>query len=238
MDTAITERPTRQSTALPSAWIDRLFERLGFAYGTEKFAALWRGQNIDDVKAYWASELAAFSGDELRRGLDALRRVHPSWPPTLYEFADLCRPPVDAVHPELAFHEAIRGVTARREGKPGQWSSKAVYWAAIDVSAFDLLNSTWPQMRVRWTQALEKRMADGNLPAIPEVPKALPAPEHVKDGDSPRLDALRQEVGKIQRSNPLAWADRLLQRHADGDKTVDPYALKMAQGAHSIAHRA
>jgi len=80
----------RLLTALPSAWIDRLFERLAVAYGTEKFTAIWRGQDIDRVKAVWAAELGKFTAAELRAALVALPNKHPSWPPTLYEFVELC----------------------------------------------------------------------------------------------------------------------------------------------------
>lgn len=228
---AITER---QSKALPAAWIDRLFERLGLAYGTDKLQALFRGQDLSAAKAYWAEELAACSVDELRAGFEAMKSAHPTWPPTLFEFRALCRPPTPTLEPELAFHEAVRGLHARREGKPGEWSHRATYWAAQDVSAFDVLSLTWPQIRSRWTRALEARAKDPNLPAIPEPPKALPAPERIRTGDDARLDGLRAMIGETARANPRAWAEQILKRHAAGER-VEPIALAMARDCERIA---
>lgn len=60
-------------------------------YGTEKMNSQWRGQDLAEIKLFWASELGGYSGDELRGGFERLRKEHPEWPPTLYEFAELCR---------------------------------------------------------------------------------------------------------------------------------------------------
>jgi hypothetical protein len=150
-------------SALPAAWIERLFERLFMIYGTDKMQGLWRGQEMADVKKYWAAELAGFSGDELRDGFSKLRREHPEWPPTLYQFVDLCRAAV-----KLEAH-------------------KALPWPKVDPATTD-----------------------------------------------PRIAALRDAL-KMPKSDPLAWSKKLLQRHADGDKTVDPYALRMARDAERIA---
>ncbi len=108
----------------------------------------------------------------------------------------------------------------------GHWSHRAIYWAAIDVSAFDVLNLNWGQIKGRWTKALEARVADGNLPEIPEPPKALPQPEVVKTGQDERLDALAAKVGKGL--HPRAWVKKLLERKANGDTTVSDIAYKMA----------
>ena len=60
------------------------------AYGTEKVMTLWRGQDLGEVKALWAAELGQFTAAEIKAALVALPGKHPSWPPTLYEFIDLC----------------------------------------------------------------------------------------------------------------------------------------------------
>ncbi len=224
---------TRPLTVLPSGWIDRLFERLWGFYGN-KFADMWKDMPIASVKACWAEELAGYSGEEFKRGLDALRSKHPTWPPTLFEFAALCRPSAPAIEPEAAFHEAVRGVEQRKRGNMGQWSAKAVYWAAMDVTPFDLLNSTWPQIRSRWMRAFEARSADANLPEIPEPPKQLEAPPPVRNGEDARLDAMREQVGAVVKRDPLAWAKRLIERHENGDKTVYPIALAAAKDAARI----
>lgn len=230
--TAIAET---RSTALPSAWIDRLFERLGANYGTEKFAALWRGQDIDVVKAVWSRELGALTGEELRGGFERMGRAHPTWPPTVFEFVALCRPIAPTVEPEIAFHEAVRGVEERRNGAMGQWSSRAVYWAMVDVSPFDVANSTWPQIRARWTRALEVRAADPNLPAIPEPPLALPAPPKDGETNAEGLQRLHEMIARAPKVGPRAWATAILERHAAGDKTLYPIAVAMAKDAERVA---
>ena len=150
------------STSLPPGWIERIFVRLQATYGN-KFAEMWKGQDMRDVMALWASELARYRGTDISGAFDRMAREHPSWPPTLYEFADLCKA---AAKPE-AFH-------------------------------------------------------------------ALPRPQIDQATVDPRIADLRDKL-KMPKSDPLAWSKKLLQRHADGDKTVDPYARKMARDAERIA---
>jgi hypothetical protein len=221
METAITER---QSTALASAWIDRLFERFAVAYGTEKFAAIWRGQRFDEVKAVWATELGKFSGLEIRAALDVLPSKHATWPPTLFEFIELCRP--RTIDPEAAFHEALRGTYARRDGRHGEWSQRAVYWASLDVSAHDMLNLTWPQIRARWTRALDARLADPNLPVIPAPPPQLPAPEAPIASNVERVTQMLTTLTGQKRDH-RGWVQKILDAKAAG-KAVSDYAYRMA----------
>lgn len=205
------------------------------AYGTEKVTTLWRGQKLDEVKAYWAQELAHLTRDELARGFESMRGKHPSWPPTLYDFIDLCRPAQSAIDPETAFHEAVRGCEQRKLGEPGKWSNRAIYWASIDVSAFDVLNSTWPQIRARWSKALETRLVDQNLPEIPEPPKQLAAPPPIsRDEKIPALEVMREQVGGEAKRNARAWVKAIIDRHAAGDKTLPDIAYRMALNSENI----
>lgn len=228
MTTALAERPsTAKPVALPSAWVDRLFQRLAAAYGSEKFVSLFRNQEMADVKALWAAELSGLSADELRHGLEAMRAKHPSWPPSLYEFFALCRP-TSAFDPEAAFVIAVRGLTARKEGQMGEWPNRAIYWTAMDVSAFDVLGSTWPQIRARWTDALRKRMDDPNPPQVPEPPKQLAAPTYEADADAEkRLQDMRNLV--VKKDGFRSWAHAVLKRHENGDPNITPLALEMAK---------
>lgn len=238
---AIAERQsTAQPSALPDRWIVALFDRFAMTYGSEKFAQMWRGQQLVDVRAFWASQLAALSADELRAGAEQLRPRHPTWPPTLHEFIELCRPSAATIDPEGAFHEAVRGLEARKHGKMGEWSSRAIYWAAIDVSAFDMLGVPYPHLRARWTRALEARMRDANLPQIPEPSKQLPAPAPVSRSEAAvALDNLRADIGhggRSQRANPIAWADSIIERAKNGDPLVTPIVLAIARDAERIRY--
>lgn len=77
-------------SALPSAWVDRLFDLLFAMYG-QRWTAMWAdAQSIDDIKAVWAEDLAGVNADQIRRALDHLKGNNPH-PPTLPEFLGLCR---------------------------------------------------------------------------------------------------------------------------------------------------
>lgn len=152
--------PANPSTSLPQSWVDRLFQRLHTVYGN-KFAEMWKGQLVEDVKATWGSELSRLTGAELKTGLERLRTNHPSWPPTLFEFSALCR-----------------------------------------------------------------------SNAAQEVHKALPWPAPDKSEIDPRITALKTTL--TGNRNARAWAGKILERHAAGDKTIPWIALKMAQNAENV----
>lgn len=59
-------------------------------YGS-KLDSMWAGVPQADLFASWATELGAFDGEDIRRALVALRQSHPAFPPTLYEFRQLCQ---------------------------------------------------------------------------------------------------------------------------------------------------
>jgi hypothetical protein len=91
-------------------------------YG-EKFARMWGMVQIDRMKAVWAEDLSDLTAAEIRRGLAACREQE--WPPTLPQFHNLCRVPLDY---EAAFYEA-----SQHYGTAHQWSAPAVYWAAVKM---------------------------------------------------------------------------------------------------------
>lgn len=157
---------------LPTAWIERVFERLSALYGS-KFADLWRGCDIEGVKSVWAKELAGYSPDEIARGIAACRTR--DWPPTLPEFLKVCRPALDY---ERAFIEAIEQMRKRETGGD-EWSTPAVYWAAVKVGG-DLRAYPYPSIKGRWMAALDdaiEGIRTGKLPAdVPQRREALPAP--------------------------------------------------------------
>jgi hypothetical protein len=195
---------------LPTSWIERLFDRLSGFYGS-KFGDLWRGCDIESVKRTWAEALAGYSPDEIKHGLNAcLSRI---FPPTLPEFLMLCRPPVDF---ESAFCEAVEQMR-RRESGCDEWSSPAIYWAAVQIGSFDLRNATWPVIKPRWTAVLQAQLDKREWPEIPPRLAALPAP-----GQS---TISREEAAKRVKSlglqlNPRGdkdWALRIQERKEKGD---------------------
>ena len=75
---------------LPETWINRLFAHFEALYGS-RFANLWQGTDIANVKRTWAEKLSGFEDKPkaIKFALDALDD-HP-YPPTLPEFINLCR---------------------------------------------------------------------------------------------------------------------------------------------------
>lgn len=153
--------------ALPDAWAERIFQRMENFYlskWVDSFGSIPR----ERVKQAWAEELAEYSVDEIKRGLEACRtRI---WPPTLPEFLLMCRPVRDA---KTEWVEACEQMRVRLGGMGGDvWSRPQVYWAAVAIGWYDLNNTAWEQIKNRWVNALENARGD----QIPEYRAALPAP--------------------------------------------------------------
>jgi len=75
--------------ALPSAWIDRIFERLELTYG-HRFLSQWPAMAPEVVKAHWTHEL-----DGMERHSDAiawaLQHLPADGPVNVLQFRELCR---------------------------------------------------------------------------------------------------------------------------------------------------
>lgn len=203
------------STPLRADWIDRIFEVLHRRYGA-KFVDLWRDLDPADLKLAWAEDLAGYTGEEIKRGLDGCRtRV---FPPTLPEFLLLCRPLADA---RADWVEACEQMPIRLRGKgEDRWSRPEVYWAAVAVGNHDLQTLPWEQVRARWERALAVAKGD----AVPEYRAALPAPGKQT---VPREEAVRRIGELAQRINRHfaaevvrtgnQWAHELMRKEAAGE---------------------
>ncbi len=123
------------SPALPSAWIDRLFERLATMYGKHWFDQ-WVGVPIEEVKRTWREDLAFASGEQIRRALDHCK-TGCKFPPTCPEFAGLCKdfapqpetgakrigaPRGEEVPPYL--RAGIREILAPKQGDHKEWARR------------------------------------------------------------------------------------------------------------------
>lgn len=213
---------------LPAAWVAKLIAKMQVMYGA-KFTQQWAGIPPDVLQAEWAEELAGFIGAELSRGLVACRER--TFPPTLPEFMVLCRPPLDA---DAAFHEAVRGLTARKAGERGDWSHPAIFHAALEVGQFDILNSTYTSIKTRWTRALADQLAKGQWEPVPEVAPALPAPAPMSRAEAQQaMNKLGAgEVVNPFRRDPKAWARRIM----ESPKDKSAVAVAMAQKALESAY--
>lgn len=79
------------SKPLPPAWVDRLFSRLAAYYGSQKLATMWVDADMAEVKAVWSEQLGRFEPASISAALQRLVDSGNQWPPTLPEFAELCR---------------------------------------------------------------------------------------------------------------------------------------------------
>lgn len=216
--------------ALPMPWIKKLFQRFAAMYG-DKLPKMWGAVPEAEMHAIWAEDLAGYTGDEIATGLWACKQR--DWPPTLPEFLKLCRP---WMAPEVAYHEAVRGMSARQRGEIGIWSHPAVYWAAVNVSSTDLLNSTYGSIKARWEKTLTEELAKGVWPDIPEPRHALPAPGQTLATKAQAAAALKKmgadkvldQTGRCARR----WIDKWDERIAKGERPTPAIAamLKRAKG--------
>ena len=186
--------------------IDHLFRTFDGIY-----MARWRSffRSNDDVVSWKATWTNGFVEDgitphEVKAGISACRRSKDGWPPTLPEFIDMCRPAMDH---ESLFREAVEQLRLRDDGLDS-WSHPAVYWAATRIGAFDMRNSSFAAMKVRWVNALNRAFSDvasGALPAeVPARLVALPAPGKTMSSEVARanLEKIRNMLTGAFRSIP------------------------------------
>lgn len=177
---------------MPIHWVEALFKRMLARYGSlwqDRYGRL--GLDMADIMHEWSIELAGFSGQEIARGLDGCRTL--KFPPTLPEFMLLCRPPIDA---HAAFSETVRNLAARARGDDSEWSHPALFWAALAVGQFDLMGTSYPNIKTRWEAALQEEMNRTDIKPVPPAMKALPAPQGEVNHEA--LAMLRGLVGKLK----------------------------------------
>lgn len=75
--------------ALPSRWVDSLFAKLTVTYGQD-FLRRWEGVPMESVKADWAEALGGYEQHPEAIAF-ALTILDPAKPPTVLQFAELCR---------------------------------------------------------------------------------------------------------------------------------------------------
>lgn len=220
------------SQPIPSAWIERIWDRLKTMYGS-KFIDLWRDVDPIQLKQAWAEELSGYTAYEIKRGLEACK-ARP-FPPTLPELLTLCRPAITA---ESAFYEAVEQIRRRTDGRD-KWSHPAVYFAAARIGVHDLTNNAWAQIKGRWTAVFGEVMGLGIWPEIPPPREALPAPGQQsisrEDADK-RMGEIREKTGFKQPKEigGKNWAKIILERVGRGEDvgfTAERFAREALQGS-------
>lgn len=198
-------------------------------YGN-KFLDMWRDTDSDLVKQLWAEEMGKLSNEELKRGYNAL--MTREWPPSLPEYVKMCKPSID---PTVAYYEAVNGSEARSKGEMGKWAHPAIFWASVQISAFDLKNQTYSQLKTRWEKALADEMEKGQWEPIPQPMIALPAPGKSKTDkeEATRMLAQLEATGVLKNkgSDHRAWIKKILERQKVGDKNLPDISIRFAKEA-------
>jgi len=199
-------------------------------YGT-KFAQQWQGLSPRELRESWDQKLAGFNEAQVRRGIAACHLRE--WPPTVPEFLRLCCP---WMTPEVAYHEAVRGMSARQRGETGEWSHPAVYWAAVGVSSVDLLHSTYGSLKSRWENTLADELSRRTWADIPAPRQALPAPGQTVATQEEAAAAMRRiGASKVLSGggrDPRRWAHKVLaEQQRKGGRRYSMTVLAMAERA-------
>jgi hypothetical protein len=150
--------------SLPTRVLDDLFSRMHAILGA-KWLDVFNGADLDIAREEWARALAGFMPVELSHGLDALAQRR--FPPTLGEFACLCRPCLDH---EWAFHHAHSCLMQRDKGETGDWSHPAE-WRAASTLSLEVRRGDYASVRARWKVELEKQLKAGwgDMPPAPPL---------------------------------------------------------------------
>lgn len=68
-----------------------IFQRFVGMYGAPRVADMWRGTDIDAVKAIWTADLLPFSRRQIAGAFEKLKDIATDFPPSLPSFRALCR---------------------------------------------------------------------------------------------------------------------------------------------------
>ena len=214
--------------ALPKKVVEWLFDRMLSKWG-KQFVDRWAIIDADKLLLDWAKALHGLTELEFRRGVAKLDTF--DWPPSQPEFLKACRP---EVNPLTAYYEAIEGSRSRERGEVGTWSHPAIFWASVRVSTFDLLSLSYSQMKGRWESALAVELEKGNWEPIPAPVLMLPsAKKRLSREEAGRmLRELKAASGvKPSEADPKGWAKKILQRRAEGDKSLGLIQVEFARQA-------
>ena len=215
--------------------MDHLFNRLDGAYPHKWRSNFPNQQAIDNWCESWAEafEEEGITPHDVKDGLKACRTRY-DWPPSCAEFIKACKPSID---PLVAYYEAVNGTQAREQGKKGDWSHPAIFWASVKVSAYDLKHASYSQIKQRWEKALADEMEKGEWSPVPDALQALPAPgkgelsrEHAAKmvSELKAADTTKAAENKIDHR---LWAKRILAREKKGDRTLSALQIRFAREA-------
>ena len=240
MNMKLIESSTSPRTAEPAqSPIDWLFGELFGRYGRPFLDKFSSGETVGGVdtgiatmKRVWDQQIVEcrLTRGDIKRGLGACQRR--TFVPSLPEFLSLCLPHLD---PLAAYHEAVAGLEDRAKGLDGTWSHPAIYWAAM-LLRVDLKEKTYSQVKDRWASLLAGQLDRGEWAERP-APRVLievERPQMTREEADARLRELNAaDVYKKSGDtyDHKRWAKKILQRQADGDKSLLLIQIHDAQTA-------
>jgi Replication protein P len=211
--------------------MDRLYNRLDGIYLNKWRLNFPSSEAIDNWQISWAEafEEEKITLEEIAAGIKYCRK-NLEWSPSCSQFIQACRPVANSL---TAYYEAIAGCQERSKGKIGIWSHPAIYWAAAPL-AYDLLNQTYSQMKVRWESAYEAQMEKGQWEEIKNPIIALPPPSKSRTENKAAASVLKSigasDMLKTSKEHTV-WYRKILERIKAGDKTVSLIQRKFAEDA-------
>ena len=159
------------------------------------------------TKADWFNDFAVLTPRMVHRGLK--KSCSQDWCPTLAQFVTACKPTA-----ESSFFEAQAGIKDRSNGLLGKWSCPAVYWAAMDFGASEIVNSTWAFQGKRWAKFFGDKMDMQEAGRLDDVPAAVKTDNLLNYVPrSERSEFLTKKVEDLAKkpsaqSNDASWAWR------------------------------
>lgn len=113
---------------------------------------MWGDASPAEIKTVWSAELAPYDGVDIGAALEQLRGTFTEYPPTLFQFANLCR---DAKRARTAS-------TPRLDYDPRGPIAPEI--ATVIAKAFDPTNRPHPRA---WAQKILDRVEAGTEPRPP-----------------------------------------------------------------------
>ena len=193
--------------------IDHLFNRLDGLY-PRSFKSQFADENsIKNWQEAWIVEFeqAGLTPADVRNGIARLATLYPDWPPTCGQFLVACKPPINV---DAALYEAMDQIR-KRQTASDVWSNPKIFWAAVAVGEFDMLNQPFSALRTRFAAALAVA-SDKEIPprliALPAVGKTKTDAETGKKLASNLLKSMRD-------CKPLnfQWAQKIIERAERGE---------------------
>lgn len=214
--------------AVPARIVEWLFDQMLSKWG-KQFVDKWSVVNPDKLKRDWAKALFALSQLEWKRGVAKMNAM--DFPPSLPEFLKACKP---EVNPLAAYYEAVEGSRLRASGEFGTWSHPAIFWASVRVSAHDLQNQTYSQIRQRWEVALAAELAKDQWADIPAPMIAISGPGKdrlSREAATKMMNSIKATTGQTNTGrDPKEWAKKILQDEKEGKKML-PIQVQFARQA-------